>query len=101
MTRIARSASAIAMLACVCFIGGSTLAKPTDDKPKQKKTKKTEPDKINPYGEPKFDQGKHTGYYLWYDDGMWHLRMTAGQGKRARKPKRYSREAFTSKTALS
>jgi hypothetical protein len=39
-------------------------------------------DSLNPVGKPKqFKQGKRVAYGVWYEDGLWHLRMTSKDGK--------------------
>ena len=38
---------------------------------------------MDPIGRPKqFDQGKLIAYALWYEDGLWHLRVTAPPQKK-------------------
>lgn len=71
-------------LTCAAFALGLLAlcaAAGADDKTKPAKPAPLDP--VNPVGKPKaFGPGKTARYGLWYEDGTWHLRVTAKKGHR-------------------
>ena len=77
------------LLAAGLFMGGLIVSAPTPTEAAQKKKKKKgdEPpgliEPIETVGRPaKFEQGQEARYALWFDDGLWHLRVTSGKNQR-------------------